>query len=407
MPWCPQCDETFPEGPDCPRCTTPLVERATGQPTAEMQQGGSLPRIKVPRRYRRAFERLGRSEPAPKPLITIALAFILFSLGFLLGRMDSISTVSPAIRPLGAVEPFADLGVDGSATYAVLAPAGDPTAALVRQTLSTGELAIRGRADLPVTPSRALRTRITEMHGSVAMQLSDDSTELVGAFPSGRASMAWVEGSVAAWEHTRALVVLDTEGRARRWSFGERTESEDIPGRWSWVFQTPAGAVLEAAGEQRHLAVWSSAGPRRTIEIPRDAKVLAVSSDGRRALVQAQRPGIWDGREVRPLRLAGYEVVAASFSADGERMAVVVDRPTTGGEPSEPALGIVAADGTVALRPIGRLTANCDPVPAWDPEGRFVYVAPGDGSVYAAEVGGGRVEHVRTRVAGCGLAWTE
>jgi hypothetical protein len=408
MPWCPHCDEVFPEGPDCPRCSTPLVERAAAPSAAELQFGGGLPKIKVPRRYRRAFDRLSGSEPAPKPLVAVALAFILFSLGFLLGRMDSLSSVGPTIRPLGGAPPLRDVPVEGGVAYAVLAPGGDPTAALVRHGLSSGELDPRSRVELPISPSRAMRTRLTEMDGSVALAVSDDRSDLIGVFPIGRAPLVWLEGTSAAWEDPRTIVILDPEGTARRWTFGSQARSEALPGRWSWVFQTARGPVLESSGAHRFLSLPTATGAKKTIDVPPSAKVLAVSSDGRRAIVQADRPALWDGRTLQPLRVEGFEVAAASFAPDGRRAAAVLERPRTSaaGE-AEPALGIVDPDASVALRPIGHVADGCEPSPAWDRTGRWVYTAPGDGSLYAIEADGARVAHVAVRIAGCGLAWTE
>jgi hypothetical protein len=91
-------------------------------------------------------------------------------------------------------------------------------------------------------------------------------------------------------------------------------------------------------------------------------------------------------------------VSGAAFERSGERVALVV-RQGDGVR-----LAVSDARGNVSLKPLGG-RARCVATPAWDAEGRWIYVAPGDGQVYAAEAGGGRVESVRTGAIGCGLAW--
>jgi hypothetical protein len=68
-------------------------------------------------------------------------------------------------------------------------------------------------------------------------------------------------------------------------------------------------------------------------------------------------------------------------------------------------IGISDDKGNVSLKPIAAKAGACAPDPAWDARGRWVYLAPGDGSLYAVEASGGRVEVVPARLVGCGFAW--
>src|SRR5581483_5787392 len=126
----------------------------------------------------------------------------------------------------------------------------------------------------------------------------------------------------------------------------------------------------------------------------------AVSADFKRVLLENRSLSVWDGKAAVPLRVQGYEAIAASFSGSGEKVAVTL-KDTDGSL----LVGISDAKGNVALKPVPAQSTGCVSAPTWDGRGRFVYTAPGDGSLYAVEAGGGRVEGVPTRLVGCGLAW--
>src|SRR5438045_4054687 len=116
MPWCPRCDEVFPEGPACPRCRATLVEMSGVAQAEEHQPGATLPALRVPRRLRRAFSGTQQQQPPPPPrhLIAIALALVLVAGGFTLGRVSGVPSDSPAMRsaPIALKAP-----ADGSVTY--------------------------------------------------------------------------------------------------------------------------------------------------------------------------------------------------------------------------------------------------------------------------------------------------
>jgi len=145
MPWCPRCDETFPEGPACPRCSARLVarERETHEDTLESVPG--LRSIKVSRRYLRAFERLSAPKASSSRALALALVLLVFATGFLLGRVGSMSpSAGPTmVRELDAAQPLPYEDVKGAVSY--LLDSRDPLMTIAMHDLYSGDVVPRAR----------------------------------------------------------------------------------------------------------------------------------------------------------------------------------------------------------------------------------------------------------------------
>jgi hypothetical protein len=92
--------------------------------------------------------------------------------------------------------------------------------------------------------------------------------------------------------------------------------------------------------------------------------------------------------------------MGGSFSVSGDRVALAL----RAGDDAV-ALGVSDAKGNMAIKPVPTHAGACDASPVWDARGRWVYISPGDGSIYAIEASGGRVEPRLVHSVGCGLAW--
>lgn len=390
MPWCPRCDEVFPEGPACPRCAMRLVEREGALGGDELQAVPELATLKVSRRDRRALERLSGPKVPSSRVLAAAVAALVFAVGFLAGRLGSIEPDVPSVRALPAAEALSPFDVEGSGVY--LLWNNDPMVTVAVHDLYSGDVVPRARLSPPFEATQDVRTSIAALGGSVALVVGDEGSSYVAVAAAGRPVQAWMPGVEAAWVAPDRLLVREAGGAVSRWTFGGKRLEVEPAGRADRLFQAPAGAVLERDGRL------VGASGRGGIDLPRDAG--AVATDGRRALIERDGElALWDGRTERPLRLQGARAVAASFQAYGDELAVVVRR----GE--ELTLAVVDARGHAALKPLGARPGRCTPSVSWDRSGSWVYVAPGDRSLHAVEAAGGRVEAVRTHAVGCGLAW--
>jgi hypothetical protein len=132
------------------------------------------------------------------------------------------------------------------------------------------------------------------------------------------------------------------------------------------------------------------------LDLPDEGRVLATNA--RRAIVEGDDPVLWDGTTAKNIRVQG-SAVAASFEPYGDRAGLVLRQG------DELTVAVVDTRGNAALKPITARAGKCAPSIAWDRSGSWIYVAPGDGSLYAVEAAGGRIESVRTHGVGCGLAW--
>lgn len=393
MPWCPRCDEVFPEGPACPRCSTRLVDRDRGALSDELLALPELATIKVSRRDRRALERLSGPKAPSTRVLALAVAALVFAVGFLFGRLGSIETDVPSVRALPAAEALTPFDVDGSAVY--LLWTNDPLATVAVQDLYSGDVVPRARLSPPIDSLADARTHVVALEGSIAVVVADDNRSFVSFTPGGRPTHGWVPGVEAAWASATELWVRESDDSLSKWTVFDETLRVERSGKADRLFQTPAGAVMQVGG--RLISRPSRADVRATeLELPDTGRVLATN--GRRAVVAGDRPALWDGTASKRIRVQG-SVVASSFEPFGDRTGLVVKRG------DELTVAVVDSRGNAALKPINATAGDCAPSLAWDRSGSWIYVAPGDGSLYAVEAAGGRIESVRTHGVGCGLAW--
>lgn len=394
VPWCPRCDEIFPVGSTCPRCRSRLEAPDALASSHGLQPVDDLPQLKVPRRYRRAFDRLSQPKGPSQRVLIAAAAALVFAVGFLFGRILSQTPSTPAVRALPPAVPLSTLDVDGAAAYLLWAP-GDRLATIATHDLYSGEVAPRARLS-PPSADAADRTKVAALGGDLALVLGQGDDSFVAIAPAAGPPFGWARGVEAAWEAPGSLLIRAGDGRVSRWT--ARTSTADVlPGRWSELIQTPSGAALRRGQE---LVVAGEKKTPTTVRLPKSAHVIALSGDFRRAVISAPAPAIWDGKTVTPIRVSGYRLTAAAFASAGDKIAMTL-RDTD----NSVLVGISDEKGNVSLKPIAAHAADCAADPAWDARGRWVYLAPGDGSVYAIEASGGRVEVVPTRSVGCGLAW--
>lgn len=393
MPWCPRCDEIFPEGTACPRCRARLVPAEAGRAHHGLQPVEGLPQLKVPRRYRRAFDRLSAPKAPPQRLLVIAVASLVFAVGFLFGRLGSQPASGPTVG-LPSVDPLSRFDVDGSATYMIWSP-GEHAATIVSHQLATGGLSARTGASAPAEDVK--HTKVSALGSSVALVLSGDDGSFVLASPRRGAPLGWIPGAEAAWESQDVLLVRTDDGRLLRWSPDKSAVFDEVGDGYQRLMQTPSGVVAQTDG---HIEVRSSVGSRRTIAVPDGSDLLATSPDGLRALIDDGRPKLWDGTTVTAIRAQAYEAMGGSFSTAGDRAAIALRS-----EDGRVAVGVVDAKGNIAIKPVPTHAGPCDSAPVWDARGQWVYISPGDGSIYAVEASGGRVEPLLVHSVGCGLAW--
>ncbi len=392
MPWCPRCDETFPEGPVCPRCSARLVQRED-EVTGEIETLRSVPAVRslrVSRRHRRALERMSGPRAQPMRMLALSIVALVFVSGFLLGRFAGIGPAGPTVHALAPTRALQIEGVDGSAAYALWS--SDSLATIAQHDLYSGDVEPLARFSPPPLSGR-LRTQVVSFGRSVSLIVADSSDHsyvLIAA--AGAPVHGWVPGVEAAWGSERVIYVRGADRSITKYTVTpERVTSGQLE-KASRVFQTASGAVVQTAGVLR------SAGGSKQLASP-DVRVFAVAPSVDRAIVDHGGPAIWDGRRFIPVHVDGFEVVAASFERSGERAAVTLRRD------DELTVAIVDQQGNAAVKPLGVADRGCPAAGAWDAGGRFVYIAPGDGKMHAVEAGGGAVEPVQTGGAGCGIAW--
>jgi hypothetical protein len=239
-----------------------------------------------------------------------------------------------------------------------------------------------------------VKTQVVSYGRSVALIASDTDHSYVALAAAGAPVHGWVPGVEAAWASERDAYVRTKDGTVTRYSINGDTFMSEATIHAGHIFQTASGAVAQTPSGLERI---SAAAPK--LPVPAGARVLAVSPSGDRALVDHRGPALWDGHEFKAVDIDGFDVLGASFERSGERVAVTLRR--------EGVLTVAVVDqqGNAALKPLGTSDHGCPAVGAWDAAGRWLYVTPGDGLMYAVEVSGGRIERVPTRSVGCGIAW--
>ncbi|MEX0873427.1 MAG: hypothetical protein WD646_10415 [Actinomycetota bacterium] len=350
--------------------------------------------LKVSRRYRRALQRLsGPTGPSPR-VLGLAVFMLVFAVGFLLGRLATVDPpAGPTVRALPNVEPLALPGVEGSAVYALWSR--DALATVAAQDLANGDVVPRLRLSAPVSLGE-VQTKMVTLGRNVALIAGDERDSHVAFAAQGAAPHGWVSGSEAAWVSSNELLVRHRDRSLTRWIIDGDSLRSEAAGRADRLWQTPDGAVVMSDGLIRN---GSQALRGRGLRHPPSGRVLSVSPDGKQAFVDNDGPAFWNGRSLERVHVDSTDVVGASYEPSGARVAMVLRSD------GELTLAISNLRGNVALKPLDARYHDCPPVPTWDENGRWVYVAVGDGLLYAAEASGGRVSQVRTNVVGCGLAW--
>jgi DNA-binding beta-propeller fold protein YncE len=328
-------------------------------------------------------------------MIVIAGTALVFAVGFLFGRMLSQPPAAPTVHALPPAVPLSTLDVEGSAAYVLWSPS-DRLTTIATHDLYSGEVEPRARFSPPGADPDG-QTKVAALGSDLALVLGTGSSSYVAVAPAAGAPFGWVPGVDAAWDAPGSLLVRTTDGRVSRVSSRTRGPITELAGRWSLLIQTPTGAALRRGDD---LVLVGGSGPGARIALPHGVRVLAVNSQFTKAVIADGSVSIWDGKTRTPLRLQGYRPVGAAFSGAGDKIAVSL-RDSDGSL----LVGVSDERGNVALKPLPAQSTDCAPAPVWDARGRWVYVAPGDGSIYAVEASGGRVEGVPTRLVGCGLAW--
>lgn len=392
MPWCPRCDETFPQGPACPRCSARLVarERETFDDSLESVPG--LKSVRVSRRYLKALERLSGPRASGSRALAFALVLLVFASGFLLGRVGSIGSSSPTVRSLPPAKPIPFDELNGQ-TVAYVTVSREPLVTIATHDLFSGVVEAEARFSPPVDRDERITTRVVAFGRSVAVIVSAAGKGYVAFAPRGQAPQGWIPGIEAAWLTERELLIRHADGSVASWTFGRDGVRSGAFEDADELLQTSAGAVV-----RRGTVLSSVAAPARALELPRGARVLAAAPDLSRALIAGRVPTLWDGEDRVAMRTGGGDVLGAAFDSASERAAIVLRGPDGS------TLALVDPRGNAQLKPLSG-NDGCIGAPVWDDGGDWVYVAGDDGVVQAVEAGGGRIGSVRTQLAGCGVAW--
>ncbi|MEX2394369.1 MAG: hypothetical protein WD826_07810 [Actinomycetota bacterium] len=395
MPWCPRCDETFPEGPACPRCSARLVARERETPEETLETVPGLRSVKVSRRYLRAFERLSGPRPSGSRALALALVLLVFSSGFLLGRLGSVVPSQPVVGALPSVKPIPLEGqIEGSLAY--LYSAREDLATIAQHDLFSGTVEPRARLSLPpsIAPGDRVRTRVVSLGRSVALIMRSDDEGYVAFSPHGRAVHAWIPGVDAAWLSEAELVVRESGGTIRRFASEKNSVSSHTLGDADQLIQSPSGPVV-----RRGRTLESLASPRRTLDLPAKGPVVAVTPETTRAVMGTSEPVLWDGERSTKIRSGPGEVLGAMFDGSSEHVALV--------HKTDDGMTVAVSDmrGNAALKPIASKAACA--TPSWDDFGRWIYVASSDGMLHAVEAAGGDIHAVEVHSVGCGAAWID
>ncbi len=394
MPWCPRCDETFPQGPACPRCSARLVARDRETYEDALQSVPALKQLKVSRRYARAFDRLSGPRAPSSRALALALVTLVFASGFLLGRVGSLGPSVPTVRALPAVAPIPFDEIEGSIAYATTSR--DPLVTIAVQHVFSGDVSLRAQFSPPYEQGEHVTTSVTAFGRSVAVVVGAAGRGHVAVSLNNDAPQGWIQGIEAAWISERELLVRHVDSTATRWTFGtDSVESEAIDDVDALIATGAAPAIRRGEEIER------IGSPRRELTLPdAEAKVAAVSPDMTYALLDERVPTLWDGTKRIEMTTGSGEILGARFDGSSERVAIVLR-----GEEGL-LLAIMDLDGNAQLRPLGS-GSGCSGPPVWDGASDWIYVSGGNGTIHAVEAGGGRTDSVDTRSAGCGVAWVD
>jgi len=394
MPWCPRCDETFPEGPACPRCNARLIQREGDGLEAfdALREVPAVRSVHVSRRNRRALERLSGPRTHPVRMLAFSIVALVFVSGFLLGRFAGIGPASePTVHALAPAERLQFEYIDGSVAYVLWT--NEPLATIAQHDIYSGDVEPLARFS-PWASSGPVKTQLVSYGRSVALVANDGTNSYVAFVAPGSPAYGWVPGVEAAWSSEHELFVRQKDGKVTKWSTTADATTKTPAITADRIFQTASGAVAQTS---RGLVPVEPG--RKVLAAPSAARVLAVSPDGTRALVDRNGPALWDGSSFTPVHIDGYQVLAGSFERSGDRVAMTLKRD------GMLTIAVVDRDGKAALKQLNVADRDCDATPAWDAAGHWIYVSPGDGLMYAMESAGVNIRRVQTRSMGCGLAW--
>jgi hypothetical protein len=395
MPWCPRCDETFPEGPACPRCNARLIQRdPDGVDTIdELRSVPAVRGVHVSRRHRRALERLSAPRTRSLRLLAFSIVALVFVSGFLLGRFAGIGPVGePTVHGLAPADPVKLANVTGSVAYSLWTDTDEPLATIAQHDVRLGDVEPLARLS-PWAVAGPIKTTLVSYGRSVALVANDGMNSFVAFVAAGSPAYGWVPGVEAAWASEHEVYVRAKDGTVTKWSPSSAGAPTTTPIRATRIFQTPSGAVAQT---ERGL---EAVGTEKVLAAPRGARVLAVAPGADRALVDHDGPSLWDGTRFVPVHVEGYEVLAGSFESSGQRVAMTLRKDGV------LTVAVVDRDGNASLKPLSIDDRDCAATPAWDAAGHWLYVAPGNGSLYAIGSAGPEIRRVETHSVGCGLAW--
>jgi hypothetical protein len=351
--------------------------------------------IKVSRRDRRALERLSGPKAPSSRVLVLAVAALIFAVGFLAGRVGSLEPAGPSVRALPPAEGLGPFDVAGSAVY--LLWTNEPLATIAFHDVYTGDVVPRARFSPPIEVTDDAQTQVVAHAGSVALVVANSDQSFVAFAPMGKPTHGWVSGVEAAWAAHDVLLVREANGTVTEWSVRLGSLRSSRWGHAQRLFQTPSGATALVAG--RLVPGDDPAARVLGLPVPDGARVLAT--DGERALVEDDGVALWDGVAFKRIRVQGFEAVGGSFEPGGDRVALILR------DGDDLTVAVVDARGDAALKPLGAQAGRCAPTVSWDLTGVWLYVGTGDGTVRAVETAGGHVETIRTKAVGCGLAWID
>ena len=409
MPWCPRCDETFPQGPACPRCSARLIAR---EREATASRGHAATRPGAARRSRFRGATRGRSIGCPAPRRRRPRGARSRTRHCSCSRRASCSVGSaPSHRPAPRSAlcrrlepiPFEDAG-RGQGVDLLRSRRHASRWRRSRCTTCSRETSVpRAQFSPPFDTTRACDdTTSSRSDGASPSSSSDGGKGYVAFAPHGRSAAGLDAGDRSGLASPSASsLVRHVDGALTRWTYGsDSVRSKSIEDA-DELFQTRRRTRSSvAARRSRSVGVADAHARAAELEERRDR---GLARHDARAPRRRTRPTLWDGDErVADARHGSGTSSARRFEQSSERVAIAACAGADGliARDRRPARqrrnSSRSATGTAARRR-RRGTA-----PA-----RWVYVAGGDGVLHAVEASGGRVEAVKTQSVGCGVAWVD